>query len=151
MRYMFDTNVFNEILDGCIEIKKIHSLGHLFVTSIQELEILKTKREVRKQALQEIFKSIDSDHITPVTKVWGVFPWGKGPWGGEEGELYPLLMERMKIAAPKGRGNQNDAIIAETSITHNCILITNDNALKSVINSMFIGKAIGLNDLLRLN
>jgi len=58
--YMFDTNIFNRILDGVelIEITKFYEKAHFYATHIQLDELKATSNTQRRQELIAIFKEI---------------------------------------------------------------------------------------------
>lgn len=140
--YMFDTNIFNEILDHKIDIASITNAS-LYVTHIQLNEIQATKNEERRNLLLQVFHEVDKETITTESAVWDVSEWGNAKWGSEN-NLYQPIMKRLGELNKKKKNNTQDALIAETAIVNTQILVTNDIDLQYVI-SEFGGKAIDLN------
>lgn len=139
--YMFDTNIFNEILDQEIDITSITNAS-LYVTHIQLNEIQSTKREERRNQLLQTFHEVDKEAIATESAVWDVSEWGNAKWGSEN-NLYQPILKRLGELNKKKKNNTQDALIAETAIVNNQILVTNDKDLQDVI-SEFGGKVIDL-------
>jgi predicted nucleic acid-binding protein len=157
MKLMFDTNVFNDILDGKIDLTEMPSEAEFFATHIQLDEINNTKDDLRRSQLRSVFHSIIEDETIPTestvlgvsrlgksklsgkkipteTIVWDVSRWDESKWSS--GELY----EKIKIELDKKNGgktnNIQDALIAEASIFNGLILVTRDNDLGVVVKSL---------------
>lgn len=150
-RYMLDTNIFNKILDGNIGL---NLRGDFFATHVQMDEILATTNECRRNQLLEIFKNILQRNWPTESSVWDVSKWDQCKWGNEEKiistESFILDYSRMDMAKLSGddlyikiknsldqrnkkkSSNIQDALIAETAIKNNLILVTNDKDLKEV-------------------
>ncbi len=140
--YMFDTNIFNEILDQKIDVTSITNAS-LYVTHIQLNEIQATKREERRNQLLQTFHEVDKEAIATESAVWDVSEWDNAKWGSKNG-LYQPIVKRLGEFNKKKKNNTQDALIAETAIVNNQTLVTNDEDLQKVIGE-FEGKAIDLN------
>ena len=146
--YMFDTNIFNEILDQKIDVTSINNAS-FHVTHIQLNEIQATKREGRRNQLLQTFHDIGKAEIVTESAVWDVSEWGNAKWGSVNG-LYKPIVKRLGELNNKKKNNDQDSLIAETAILNNQILVTNDTDLQKVT-SEFGGKAIDLNTFLSNN
>ena len=69
--YMFDTNIFNEILDQNIDVASINNAS-FHVTHIQLNEIQATKRDDRRNQLLQTFHDIGKVEIVTESAVWDV-------------------------------------------------------------------------------
>lgn len=150
--YMLDTNVFNDVLDGRVEIERLRP-HRLYATHIQRDEIGKTRDEARREALLAVFNELMTD-MTPTSSavagvsvagaacagesvvptegaVWDVSKWGYAKWGEGGSELDRLrraLDERNKGK----RNNVQDVLIAQTALRNGMTLLTRDADLMSV-------------------
>ena len=140
--YMFDTNIFNEILDQKIDVSSITNAS-LYVTHIQLNEIQATKREERRNQLLQTFHEVDKEAIATESAAWDVSEWDNSKWGSEKSLCQPIA-KRLGELNKKKKNNTQDALIAETAIVNNQILVTNDKDLQDVI-SEFGGKVTDLN------
>ncbi|TET39220.1 MAG: hypothetical protein E3J72_00835 [Planctomycetota bacterium] len=122
-RFMFDTNIFDKILESKIEIADLPSDGKFFVTHIQEDEINKIsapEKQEKKHRLTELFNVIPDENIATTSAVVGVSRIGGSRISGKS-ELRTELH-----AANKGKGKIKDTLIGETAIKNDCILVTED-------------------------
>lgn len=125
MKYMFDTNVFNDILDGNIDFKKFREGIVCCVTHIQRDEINKTKDKMRRKALNDVFSELAEEEHPTKTFVLGISRLGMGKLG--EGTLYQQLKDRLDSLNRKKKGNNGmDALIGETAIKNDLTLVTHD-------------------------
>lgn len=151
--FMFDTNIFNHILDFKINLETIKGKGNFFVTHIQQDEINDTPDSSRKKLLIEIFTSIVNNDIATSSVVigvsrigraklggnsiptesalWGISHWGESNWGNKDG-LYQPIKDKLDSRNNHKKNNPKDALIAETSIKNNFTLITHDKDLYSI-------------------
>ena len=58
LMYMFDTNIFNRILDGAIDICELRGRVHFYATHIQLDELKATSNVPRRQELLAVFKEV---------------------------------------------------------------------------------------------
>lgn len=112
-KYIFDTNIFNDILDWEVDISILAGKAECFSTHIQYDEILNTTDPDRKAKLVETFKDVsqaevptesfvldvsrldeaklgDGKMLTTESSVWGVSRWGMGKWTGKD-SLYHTI------------------------------------------------------------
>jgi len=140
--FMFDTNIFNAILDEQIPIERLPRKFSYFVTHIQKDELEKTPEQERRVKLCEVFENIDQDNISTAPGVWGVSKWGNSSWS--DGNFYKKILNDLNQIEKK-KNNVQDALIGETAIKNGLILITNDKTLAEVVKKNS-GQAIDLED-----
>lgn len=63
--FMFDTNIFNKILDEKFDVSRLDDKDNFFTTHIQQDEIDATPNMERKEKLREIFKEVSSKNTDP--------------------------------------------------------------------------------------
>lgn len=125
MKYMFDTNVFNDILDGNIDFNNFREGVICCVTHIQRDEINKTKDETRRKALNSVFSDLAEEEYPTESFVLGVSRLGMGKLG--DGALYQQLKDRLDgLNRKKKKNNGMDALIGETAIKTDLTLVTHD-------------------------
>lgn len=151
---MFDTNIFNLILDGKVDLSSIVETSELYITHIQKDELSATKDELRREQLLHVFKNITQSpeatssavlgvsrigeaklgaaKIPTETMIWGLSEWGSSKWGSDGG-LYETIKTELDKKNKKKKNNIQDALIAETCILNNFTLVTNDRDLLTVI------------------
>jgi predicted nucleic acid-binding protein len=156
MKYILDTNIFNKILDGNIDV---NFDGEFFVTHVQEDEIYATPNHDRKNQLLKIFKKIIQKDIPTESAVWDISKWDSCKWGGESNSKIPTesfvlghsrigmaklsndnLYSEIRDSLDKKKkkpNNVQDALIAETAIKNNLILVTDDKTLREVAKSYY--------------
>lgn len=151
---MFDTNVFNRILDGVISLQTLTGRVIAYATHIQRDEINNTTNRERRAALAQVFgdvvaESLPTDslvlgvsrlgearlggeRLVPTeSAVWGVSKYGQAKYAAED-NLYSALQGRLDSINGNKPNNLHDALIAETSIKGNYVLVTDDTDLAAV-------------------
>ena len=127
MKIMFDTNIFDAILDEQIDIASLHEENEYYVTHIQhdEIEAISNpKKEERKKKLLEIFEELNKENIPTESFVLDTSRLNNAKLG--EGNL----LEKLRQGNLK---HTEDALIGETVIKNNITLITKDNRLKNKV------------------
>lgn len=169
-KYMFDTNIYNHMLSGSIQIGKLIGKAEFLVTHIQIDELNNTKDEIRKEALKRVLIEINTSETPTDSFVVGVSRIGKARIGG--GNIIPTessswaisefdqyewtasdnLCESIKKKLDKLNKNKlnniQDALIAETAIKNNITLVTHDSDLFKVATS-FKGACVNLFQVLK--
>jgi len=158
---MFDTVVFNRILDGVLTIDELTEKGQFYATHIQLDEINNTPNIERRQALLEVFNEITvrniptesfvldtsrlgeaklgGGNIIPTeTGVWDVSTWDQAKWGEENG-LYTSFKTELDLLNKGKKNNIQDTLIVETAIKNRFILIT-DYIDLCTVTKLFGGK-----------
>jgi predicted nucleic acid-binding protein len=168
--YMFDTNVFNRILDGVISIQTLTGRVVVYATHIQRDEIDNTKNPERRAALAQVFGDVvaelpptDSfvlgvsrldearlggERVVPTASaVYGVSRYGQAKYSAED-NLFSALKDRLDSINRNKPNNVHDALIAETSIKEGHILVTDDTDLAAVTKE-YGGQCLSVGELLR--
>jgi hypothetical protein len=127
--FMFDTNIFNQILDDEIDCNLFSGIN-CFVTHIQNDEIFATKDSDRRTDLVRIFLLIDKNTIPTETALFGLSRFGQSKYGDRE--LFNNFLNCLNEKKRK-QNNNKDALIAETAIKNNFMLVTNDETLSIVM------------------
>ena len=149
---MFDTNIFNKILDDKISLNSLPKNVIYYVTFVQKGEIGKTSDGDRRNKLLQIFTQIKQKKISTETSLYGWGPYGEGKYGAL-GRLYPGILKTVrqldkKAGKKKKKENQKrDALIGETCIINKLILVSNDPNLRKAVKK-FGGVAISFKDFL---
>lgn len=142
--YMLDTNVFNDVLDGKIDIACLKG-RRLIATHIQRDEIGKCMDETRRRELFSIFEFLAGEHVPTSSFVVGISVVG-GACAGSDGAVPTELekpdsndnifdgMRRCLDNLNKGKkSNTQDILIAETSLRNGYVLVTSDAHLFKVV------------------
>lgn len=152
--YMFDTNVFNRILDGVISLQTLAGRVVAYATHVQRDEINNTKNPGRRAALAQVFSDVVGASLPTESAVVGVSRLGEAKLSGErmvptdsavygvsryglakyssEDNLYSALKESLDRLNRQKANNMHDALIAETSIKGGHVLVTDDTDLATV-------------------
>ena len=135
LRIILDSNLFDDIVTGNLKIdENIKKKAEFYITHIQVDEINKCSDE-EKRAKLFLFMGKASPVIIPTAS----FILGKSRLG--EARLGDgIIFEELKKGNIK---HTDDALIGETAIKDNLILVTQDVTLKNKVNSQG-GKAIDL-------
>lgn len=151
---MLDTNVFNHVLDGKVEITALAS-KNLVATHVQRDELANTKDEARRNALLKIFNELTPEQavtssavagisvaggaaasgngVVPTeSAVWGISRWEQAKWGLQDDIFAGMRAELDAFNKRKGN-NAHDILIAETAIRNGWILVTSDTDLFAVV------------------
>lgn len=168
-KYMFDTNIFNRILDRSLDLE-LEDL--YYVTHIQKDELMAESNEERRELLLKTFNLIQSVSIPTESAIWGVSKWDQCKWGDEDnattiptesfalgiskfemaklsdGDLYSKILYSLN-SRKKRSNNVQDALIAETAIKNEITLVTCDKALKDVV-KIYSQNVIDLEELLSI-
>lgn len=167
---MFDTNVFNKILDEQISPETFANRVTVYVTHIQRDEILATRNPDRRSKLAKVFGDIfatseptesfvlghsrldeaklGGERVVPTeSAVWDVSRWHEAKWADED-DLYSRLISDLNERNKSKDNNIQDALIAETSIKGGFVLVTDDADLAAVTRK-YGGNSISVNELVR--
>ncbi len=169
LKCMFDTNVFNRIVDEEIALESLNDRVTAYATHIQRDEINNTTNVERKAVLTKVFRDVvaASDptdtfvvgvsrlgearlggerEVPTASAVWGVSRWGEANWSAED-DLFSVLKSELDKLNKKKPNNIQDALIAETSIKGKYVLVTEDGDLATVTKK-FGGKCLSVGELL---
>jgi predicted nucleic acid-binding protein len=127
---MFDTNIFNQILDGKLDITTFNGKVNYYATHIQVDEIHKTKNDERRDNLIHIFTEVEPI-LTPTTVfILDVSRLDEACLGG--GQIYEAIKSELDKRNKNKSNNVQDAITAETTIINGFTLVTEDSQLFKV-------------------
>ncbi len=129
--YIFDTNIFNRILDGEINVGLIKARAELCATHIELNELQNTRDSERRQQLLEIFQACGPEQIPTESAVWDVSEWGSAKFTSKD-NLYQPIVEALNEKNGGKDNNTHDALIAETAIRNALTLVTEDQDLAQV-------------------
>jgi predicted nucleic acid-binding protein len=133
--YMLDTNIFSNLVNGCLPLAQLPSDGRFWATHVQLEELSETKDVERRAELIAKFYE-----LTPETRNAAFALDVKGA-GCDQAELRenPSVWLSLKNALDaKNNGHKNngeDTCIAEAAHFHGCVLITGDSDLAAVAES----------------
>lgn len=166
---MFDTNVFNRILDGVIPVTALTGRVEAYATHIQRDELDRTKNPERRAALGKMFGEVVAGALPTDSSVLGVSRLGEARLGGERvvptasgvygvsnygqagystnDNLYAALRDRLDSVNGQKSNNAQDALIAETSIKEGHVLVTDDTDL-ALVTKEFGGQCLSVGELL---
>lgn len=136
---MFDTQIFDRILDGKIIIESITTKTKFFVTHIQfdEINNMGEEKKDRKIKLIKIFKEINPDELPSESFVLGISKFGHAKLGDAR------ILENLR---KENLNNTKDSLIGETCIKNNITLVTDDKDFRNKVISNG-GSAIHFNEL----
>lgn len=155
--YMFDTNIFNDILDDAIDMAPHLGKAKFYVTHIQLDEINKTPDEERKAKLLKVFEEVESlkiptesfvlgtsqldgaklsgeSFVPTESAVYGTSKYGQAKYSQNNNKLEIIISMLDKLK--KKENNREDALIAETAIINNYTLVTHDRNLFKVVTEL---------------
>jgi predicted nucleic acid-binding protein len=178
MKCMFDTNVFNRILDGVISLESFAEVIVPYATHIQRDELQNTQDESRRKALLKVFHQVVnastettsfaldtsrldeaklSGRIDEVQLTEGGMTqtlsavWGASKWGESmwSGDQSLYPVLRAELDHKKAKPNNvQDALIADTAIRGGYVLVTDDTDLAE-ITKKYGGRYIFVRELVR--
>ena len=144
MHCMFDTMVFNRILDWDIPIADLKDKATVYATRLQYEEIENTKNEARRVELLETFVKVKDQTVGLQSGVVGIMKAGEVV--GSAGLFTPILVALNELNK-KHRNNAKDALIAEAAIVNKLTLVTEEGHLREAA-SKYGAQCITLRDLL---
>jgi len=130
--YMFDTNIFNSILDGVVEITNFREKAHFYATHVLLDELRDTSNTQRRQELIAVFEEVAGNKVPTESFVLGVSRLDEAKLGDEENDLYSKIKAELDKLNKNDPNNIQDALIAETAIKNGFTLVTHDSKLFSV-------------------
>ena len=136
--FMFDTNVFNHVLDGMAELGGFVGRAKFYATHIQIDELKNPSTTSRRDAFLHFFDALTNIRVStasfalgifilheaqlageqPVTTesaVWGISKWGRCKWAATD-NLYRPIRSELDVLNQSKPNNAQDSLIAETSI-----------------------------------
>lgn len=130
---MFDTNIFNRIADGLLDIASFQG-REIFATHIQLDELQNTHASERRAWLVHHFKAVNPSLLPTESMVLDVSKWDECKWTSDEtcASLFATLKARGKGKRPD-KNYWCDALIAETALKNRLILLTEDTDLREIV------------------
>lgn len=136
--WMFDSNVFDDLIDGKLDISGLPTGIRIFITHIQSDELNRCPESERRQKLQGAVVEVSEAELPTESFVLGVSRLNSARLS--DGGLF----EELRGSSLK---NTNDALIAETAIKEGLILVTNDKELMGRVRAAK-NECISSNDLI---
>ncbi|MCX5723099.1 MAG: hypothetical protein NTX84_00995 [Nitrospirae bacterium] len=133
MQYVLDTNVFNRILDGKLQLSALSNCDQYVVTNVQLRELEATPDALRRELLVQIFHQVTAEHALTESFAWDIpgSGWGESKWNSDDGKRINSLKTSLDFLHEKPN-NMQDAIIAEVALVNGYGLITADGDLARV-------------------
>jgi predicted nucleic acid-binding protein len=147
--YMFDTNVFNRILEHQLDISYFPSAAEFYVTHIQRDEIGATRNDERRRELLATFAATPAASVPTESAMYGVSKWNECKWSSEDGKFQQMLESLNRLNSSK-HNNGLDILIGETALRNGYIVITDDSDLATVVRE-FHGRTMVLTEFLSLH
>ncbi|MET3606981.1 putative nucleic acid-binding protein [Mucilaginibacter rubeus] len=125
LRIIFDSNVFDLILDRNVAIDLIKRKATLFTTNVQWSELMNVPNEARRTALLNVYDSLKMTKLFLESGIWlDAMRWDDDQiWHDNLTEDFKTL-----VGNSKPGNNSMDAHIGEIAKKHNLILITRDES-----------------------
>lgn len=125
MKYIVDTNIFNDILDGHLSRLNFPKDCIFIATNVQLQELKNTKNELRRSKLLNIFHEVIQEVVLNESFALDIPGAGfdQSNWG--DGKSVLLLKNELD-AIKRKLNNWHDSIIAEVAWINGYGLITND-------------------------
>jgi rRNA-processing protein FCF1 len=128
--FMFDTNIFNHVLDGGVDVAPFVGKAHFLITHVQVDELSKTSDPCRKTSLLAVFESVPQKTVPTKTFVLGTSKLDRAEVG--EGTLYAKMKSELDQLNKSKPNNVKDALVAETAVKNEFTLVTDDVDLSQV-------------------
>ena len=140
--YMLDTNVFNHVLDGKVDLARLGK-ARFVVTGIQRDELEKTPHETRPVALLALFDAVNPAVMLSTTFAFGIegAGWGQALWNDGSGTVERMRARLKDLDSRKTRrkhflNQERDTLIAETAIKAQAVLVTGDAAMRQMVEEL---------------
>lgn len=133
MKYMLDTNIFNRLLDGRVDISKLPDKYSFLATAIQLHELKATANSTRRAQLLEIFNQVAPEVVRTESFAFDVpgSGFGEAKWNSDNGQRVTSLKNALDSWKLKSN-NLQDALIAEVALVNGFGLITADEGLSEI-------------------
>ena len=136
--YMLDTSAIGQIEAGDVSMDLLRtSTDQFYITHIQEDELAQAGDYA--EPLLEVVETVAATEVSTESMMWSISKWGASKWGS--GKHLKTILEHMN----EDDGNEaKDALIAETAICNNYILVTHDRELRDIVNEKTPGNSISI-------
>lgn len=141
-KFMFDTNAYNNLMDGVIDIETLPEAEY-YCTFEQEDELKATNNEERRNKLLAFLKKLDHTDLPVETFVIGNARLDRTKLG--DGKLKEQIFDFLELCK-KQKSNLQDSLIAEVAGKNNLTLVTDDKCLLEACQKFKI-QAIHLQDI----
>lgn len=137
---MFDTTIFNRILDGKFDRSELSDDVELYITHVQRDEIAATSDSNRKIQLLEVLANIVPESMPTESAVWDYSNWDEAKFGDDSNDsLYDRILGELRRLDPspkKDASHIRDTLIAETAIKNEMTLVSADQNLIKVVKDL---------------
>jgi hypothetical protein len=139
--WMFDTVVFNRVVDHDLDLGFLSGVP-VFVTHVQRDELQQTPDIDRRSQLFAAFNAVDPGTVRTSSAVWNVSKFGQVDWSSGDGVYDRILQAIMAGDSRRRKKKRNphnqprDALIAETALKLDLVLVTEDPALSEAMREM---------------
>jgi predicted nucleic acid-binding protein len=135
MKYVVDTSLINELVDGSVHADELPKDGSFVASHIQIDELNRTKNGKRRSELLQKFSETIDEVLPTESFLLGTSRLGEGKLG--DGVSY----ETIKTDSLNGgkTNNSEDALIAEIAMKNGYVLLTADFHLYQVAYTLGIG------------
>src|SRR3989344_8121707 len=104
MKFMLDTNAYNQLLDNDIAVEDLK--GEFFTTHIPEDELNNTTKEERRKQLNAKFKEVHQEEVPTESVVWNTSKWNKAKWTDSNTATESFVLGTSRLGGAKlGEGN----------------------------------------------
>jgi|GEM_PF-2075175 len=123
MRFIFDTQIYDYILDNNVDSQVIDKCGTLYITNVQLSEIKNIPDTNKRSKLLNLIENLQPNKLNLDSGIWldDLYWDDSQPWVDETGEAFKALLGNSQNKRPF-----KDALIGEVAKNHNLLLITND-------------------------
>ena len=132
--YILDTNVYNLVLDGKIDLPVLAGPLSYYATHVQMDELAATPDEDRRDGLLRRFQAIPAETLPTESLVLDVSRLGHAKVS--DGALFSQIRELLDARNNRKASNTQDALIAETAINNSLTLVTGDGDLLAVTRAL---------------
>jgi len=134
-KFIFDSNIYDHILDNKISRTALKLLGELYITNVQLSELKNIPNQARRDQLLAVVKELQPIKLNLDSGIWlDNLRWDDAqPWRDDIGETAAALYGNSTKTT-----NWHDALIGEVAKNYSLILVTNDIRFKEKANALQI-------------
>jgi predicted nucleic acid-binding protein len=140
MKYMLDTNIFNQVLDGDLLIEKLPSDGTFVATHVQKDELAATPDVNRRSRLLSQFEAVSPNRAITSSFCFDISRFDQAASG--DGIVFNILKDALDTLNDGKRNNAQDALIGETCIANGFTLVTCDKDFSETVKQQDGGSVI---------
>jgi predicted nucleic acid-binding protein len=123
MKYIFDSNVFDFLLENGITPERVAAIGEIFITNVQLTEIGNTPDQHRRMALRALVEAVQPRKLPTLSGVWddGL------PWDDEAIWIDDVSPEFMSLLGNAAKEFSNrDPMIGDVAFANGLTRVTSD-------------------------